>query len=90
MTVSVQICNDVLEQSREKELILVFPNPFNGKIFISGIALPATITIIDLHGRQSKLSSDSGAFDLSEFPEGIYLLRIPLEEGDAFRKIIKQ
>lgn len=75
--------------------IKVFPNPSNGKVFVTAekVSLsPITFSIWNLQGQQllerRNLRTFEQQFDLAHLPKGVYFLRIASEEGIALEKIV--
>jgi len=76
-----------------KENLIIYPNPFDEEIQVSGLNEPATYTIIDMDGRVV----ESGV--INDFPivtkylsKGVYLMRISNSKGInlANEKIVKK
>ena len=82
--------NSITKASSELHKFSVFPNPTNGKFIINGTEelMGETIFIYDRTGKLIKtksFSNESQEIDLSEFPTGIYLIKI----GEVRTSIIK-
>jgi hypothetical protein len=69
--------------------VSVYPNPTNGKVFISG-AENATVEIYNLTGAQVASYTDfsSNVIDLSAMEEGIYFLNIVIDNKTVLNKKI--
>lgn len=73
----------------------VFPNPASDKVFIAGVSGDFEVTLLTIDGKQlSKkefnFSSDDKSIDISEFPFGIYLVKIENNQGISTQKIVKR
>ena len=71
----------------------VYPNPTNNFIYIDNISEISTIEIFDIKGQKLESVDANKAslkIDISNFNNGIYLLRITNSSGTAIHKIIKQ
>jgi hypothetical protein len=75
----------------------IFPNPFTNNIevaFDHSLALPVTIILSDVSGRQVASWNIEAAgniiLELNNLQSGIYLLKIKYGEGIITRKIVKQ
>ena len=74
--------------------IRVYPNPTSGRVFIQHENTPIEKVIVtDLYGRTVAaftVNDYTGAIDLSSLPNGLYLLKIGMEDGGAVTtKVIK-
>lgn len=76
--------------------ITIYPNPTKGllNVKIAGLdKINGQISIYNMGGRlinQSDLSSSNQTFDLSDQPNGIYIMQIKLEDKVSSWKIIKE
>jgi len=73
--------------------ITVFPNPFSGRIAVSGLQFPATLKVYNVLGKEF-FSENISAFSIQlatdRWQNGIYLLRIISDENISVAKIVKQ
>lgn len=74
--------------------IRVYPNPTSGSVFVQHeSALIAKVVVTDLYGRTVAavpVNDYTGAIDLSSLPNGLYLLKIGMENGEnVTTKVIK-
>ncbi len=72
-----------------------FPNPATDQISIENVSLNMgdTVSIFDLKGQlllQKDVDSETMNFNISEFPVGIYLIKVKTENGLVVKKFIKQ
>jgi hypothetical protein len=79
-----------------KESMQLFPNPARNKLYIKGITLKnAEICILDMTGKtiasqNSDLNNNAGkGIDISQLPNGLYMLSIRSAEGMIAAKFIK-
>ena len=81
----------ILEQTKEKSSIVVFPNPARNEIFIRS----------DLQAEKVEIYSITGVLLLSEnnfkekmsvstLPAGVYMLKVYTEKGLTVRKVVKE
>lgn len=79
--------------SENNNEIMVYPNPSKNNVFIQG-AEGANITISDLNGRviesRYDLGSNKEMISLSEYENGMYILRVIQDENISIIKIIKE
>jgi hypothetical protein len=82
----------------------VYPNPTAGELTIDNGQLTITgIEVFDIYGRKltshsSFLTSNSftshssplTSIDISEFPAGVYFVRVRTEEGEVVKKVVKR
>ncbi len=69
---------------------MVYPNPTSGFITIES-SENASAKIIDILGKtvlKSEISTGKSEFNLSQFPKGIYFLKIQFKETSQTKKII--
>jgi hypothetical protein len=91
------LCSSVtgINEKASKVQINVFPNPSSG-IFLLNIPgqqnVEISITVIDIMGRQildkKVLKENELQIDLSNFPEGVYILKIVEGKESSFNKVI--
>jgi hypothetical protein len=72
--------------------IKIFPNPSRSTIsFSSGIIKePFDVRIYNINGSLVKQESNQTIIDISQFPNGLYFLRIQNDKGITVQKFIKQ
>lgn len=72
--------------------LTVFPNPTKDVLTInlpSGLTVDA-ISLIDITGKNTKISVNNNTLDMSSLANGVYLLKIETPSGITTRKVIKQ
>jgi hypothetical protein len=73
-------------------MVRVYPNPTNGKLFVSA-AQGSDITILDMNGRmlvQSEGTDSEMSFDLAHIAAGTYLVRIVQEGNISIERFVKE
>ncbi|MEM6964507.1 MAG: T9SS-dependent M36 family metallopeptidase [Bacteroidota bacterium] len=86
------------EELVESFRVAVFPNPTDGKIFLTienENNSAADFYLYSLEGKllkskQVEFSNGTFDFDLSDLPRGIYTLRVQTQEGQVVRKVVVQ
>lgn len=71
--------------------ITLYPNPASGTVTLTGIEGMATVTVVDMNGRESgkwKVESGKLTIDLTGYAQGAYFIRIVGEQMNAIRKLI--
>lgn len=69
----------------------IFPNPATNYLFVNGLTEKENVKIYDLTGKLI-LSSKAGnhPIDISNFPDGVYAIKIETAKGIVTRKFVKQ
>ena len=71
--------------------ISLFPNPASTTVTLTGIEGAATVTVVDMNGRETgKWNVENGklTIDVSDLAQGAYFVRITGEQVNAIRKLI--
>ena len=71
--------------------IALFPNPASSTVTLMGIEGPATVSVVDMNGREAgKWTVNNGklTIDVTDFAQGAYFVRIVGEQVNAIRKLI--
>ena len=74
--------------------IALYPNPATTTVTISGISGQATVTVVDMNGREvhtqtiKHSSNQTITLDLTGYTQGAYFVRIVGEQQSAVRKLI--
>ncbi len=76
-------------QSTVQNTIRVFPNPAKNIITISGIKDNATVELTDLTGKKIA-EYKTNTFDISDYPSGVYMLKIYTTSKILVKKLIKK
>jgi hypothetical protein len=84
----VVIGTGIKNNSKEENVLTVFPNPSAGTFFIRGNVGETKYSVRDLLGREIFPAefSDDQTIDLSKFPKGIYFVRV----GERSLKLLKE
>jgi hypothetical protein len=84
----------IISQNVAHSSFKIYPNPSQGIVFIEGIQQDIAVKILGLQGQlieKAKLSANNSSINLSQYPQGIYLLQIENEKGGLEHyKIIKE
>ncbi|MEZ4966828.1 MAG: T9SS type A sorting domain-containing protein [Saprospiraceae bacterium] len=78
--------------NNEAEELGVFPNPTAGAVVVKGDYQERSVRVTDLAGRVvlTKQMSESCLLDLSEQPDGVYLVDIQTSNQRTVKKIVKR
>ena len=90
---SLSDCNIISSSTdlTDKDGIAFYPNPANDRIFISTNLSLASVTAIDLSGKQSNVRFHGNTIELNELINGFYILKIRSLDGKYFfEKVIKE
>ena len=81
------------EKDSPQAAISIYPNPSNAVFYVQSLS-KSKITQIKCYNTRSELlltASDTSAIDLSNWPDGLYLLQVELQDGQVYlRKVNKQ
>jgi hypothetical protein len=73
--------------------VIIYPNPTNNLVNLNSFETISRIQVIDLTGKviiNSIPNNNKTTIDLTEFPNGIYLLNITVNCQQLHKKIIKE
>ena len=87
----VEVVSIVGIDAIEGSNINLYPNPAASKVTLSGISGTATVTMVDLNGRECgkwNVSDGQLTIDLTSYAKGAYFVRIAGERSVAIRKLI--
>jgi hypothetical protein len=92
-TLSIQVddCANLLNQNISN--VLIYPNPTNGEVMITGISAGSTIQLLDYSGKllhEVEVQSTSMTLDISNFSAGIYMVNCTLASGNVRQLLIKE
>jgi hypothetical protein len=71
--------------------ISLYPNPASSTVTLTGIEGDATVTVVDMNGRESgkwKVESGKLTIDVTGYAQGAYFVRITGDRVNAIRKLI--
>ena len=91
LSIQVDACANLLNQNLSN--VLIYPNPTNGEVIITGISAGSRIQLLDCSGKllyEVKVQSTSMALDLSSFSTGIYMVNCTLASGSVRQLLIKE
>lgn len=94
-TFTTQFVNVLSNSEVAADTFNIYPNPINSIVNIEGNHPIDTVTIIDLHGRLLKeyrfeTPTLVTQCDMSDFTQGVYILKIKSNQGSTTKKIIKR
>ncbi len=77
--------------ANENADIILFPNPTNGMINISGFTNSTDINLFDIKGQFVKSYQQiNNTIDISELQSGIYILNLISNDKTVVKKVVKQ
>ena len=91
LSIQVDACANLLNQDLSN--VLIYPNPTNGEVMITGISAGSIIQLLDCSGKllyEVKVQSTSMTLDLSTFSTGIYMVNCTLASGSVRQLLIKE
>jgi len=89
-SIQVSYSTDVNLANREQGQVVVYPNPANDKILITGSFENARVQLFTSGGRQvyqSAKETKQAIVDVSQFENGIYILKVNSQKGVVTKKI---
>jgi len=90
-TVSMN-CNGIISSNLNElnEKISIYPNPSNGKLFISSSELIKSIKVTNIIGKEiySNNNFNNNSIDLINLNNGVYFIKLSTEKGTITKKII--
>jgi hypothetical protein len=90
---SVAVILDITKKTTQDDVLKIFPNPFNGVMNFASDHEISKIEIYNASGsliHENALKNKQYSFDSSEFPNGLYLLKIETEKSVIFKKVFKE
>lgn len=82
-----------VEDASSENKMLIYPNPTEGEIIVSGISIQAMVSVFNPTGHLVgtwNSSSDRITIDLRNEASGIYLLRVDEDEKQSLHKVVVQ
>lgn len=76
-----------LEEVELSKIFTIYPNPAISSVFVNGPGIKS-LTLLSLTGKQLSKTILSN-LNLSNLPNGVYLLRVETEQGTFCKKIVK-
>lgn len=80
------MCSQTSLNARTSTDIIVYPQPANKRLFVSGIAENSKFTVYDRIGSK-RISGTVDELDVSQLENGFFILEIESEKGFFFKKI---
>lgn len=80
LTLSVSSADDIS--------VLIYPNPARDRIYIDNDIPLSHISIFDLTGNEIAIRKKENPINVSELARGIYFLKIEMQEGVFYRKVL--
>jgi len=68
---------------------IIYPNPTNNTLFISGNETPKTVSIYNVLGKEVLSVKNTNNINVQALPSGVYMIRISDGVGQTNRKFIK-
>jgi photosystem II stability/assembly factor-like uncharacterized protein len=69
--------------------VIVYPNPANDYLIIKSPYLIERIEFMDLNGRILFVKTNENLLNISNYPAGLYFVKVCTKKGSVIRKIIK-
>jgi photosystem II stability/assembly factor-like uncharacterized protein len=67
----------------------VFPNPCSRKCKVNDEVMVQSVDVIDVHGKHvSKIELERGWIDVSDFHEGVYIIRLKIADTMIFHRLV--
>ena len=74
----------------EKDFVNIYPNPTNSQLHIETQFALEEIIIYDISGKMiQQWKNTNSPIDISNFPSGIYFLRLSADKNNVIRKVVK-
>lgn len=91
----MNVFNNVgVNEAIQDDNVRIYPNPTTGTVSInSQDGVITEIVLYDVFGRllqTNKVANSAAVVDLSDYPKGVYLLRVASNQGQSTHKIIKK
>ena len=91
MTLTVDACTGIYENSKNNLFVHAFPNPFNDEIIID-VNEPSQITLCNTLGQVLKTVNVNGKtiIETNDLPKALYILSIKTQNGSRVIKLAKE
>lgn len=80
--------------NRENDGVVLAPNPTTGKVFLDGVGLYQSVGVYNYLGQEVVklfvLQDDKMMVDLSDLPNGVYMVKLIGEGSDRVVRVLKQ
>lgn len=70
--------------------LMIYPNPTKEMVFINSNNTIQKIQLLDLSGKILSLNYSTKAFDMTNFPDGVYFMKIYTNDSVVIKKVVKQ
>ncbi len=96
MTRSATAPSEFFQEEISEQSVKIYPNPTKGNLVVelSGSEIKkGSVSIFNMSGRkiiQQQISNSRVTLDLSNYPAGVYLLKIYVDENSTTWKVIKE
>jgi len=83
-------CLTPISKPFDETAIILYPNPTKNMLYVVDSERPIErLSIFDMNGKTIYLSEDSAnSVDVSDIAQGIYMVKVVVDEGAVYRKII--
>ena len=79
----ILIRTDLSVDSHAEDKLTVYPNPTNGMVRIKGVEV-AQVQVYNILGQAVRTFGNTNEIQVSDLPEGVYLLRIAVTDGTVY------
>ena len=86
---SIQIVETVGIDNVENNTVNIYPTPTNNTLNIEGNGI-RNIQMFDAFGRMVLESATGGRYDISNFANGVYIVRVTTDNGTTTKKVVKK
>ena len=80
--------------TQEIPVVIIFPNPSSGQFLVTSNSEIEKICVFTLQGKKimdiENINTSSSAIDISEYAEGMYMIKIISKDKEVTKKIVKQ
>jgi hypothetical protein len=89
---SNEVCEMKVGINELQNQVNIYPNPTTGELKVTSNGLRITsVEIFDVLGRKQKAESKKeNEIDISHLPDGVYFVKITIEQETVIKKIVKQ